>query len=122
MAISYTWDVKIVEVYPSHTDNQNPPNTESNVVWNVNWRLKGSDDSNNDGDGNPITGEIFGDINIDVSDLSNFTPFDNLSDSKVQGWVESAMGPEQVQQWKDNVDAQIAEKINPSSVQKIIGG
>ena len=45
MAISYTWDVSNVDTYPSHTDSSS--NTESDVIYNVHWRLKGSDDANN---------------------------------------------------------------------------
>ena len=46
MAISYTWDVKTVDTYPSHTDEQEPSNTESDVIYNVHWRLTGEDDVN----------------------------------------------------------------------------
>ena len=118
--INFSWEVKYVEVYPSYTDQQDPPNTKSNVVHKVNWRLKGIDNENNDPDGIPFFGEIFGDISIDVSNLSSFIEFDDLSKSQVQTWVESAMGSAQVQEWKDEISSQISDKINPSSVQKII--
>jgi len=74
MAISYTWDVSNVDTYPSHTDGSS--NTESDVIYNVHWRLKGSDDANNDSDGNPQTAEVYGSQSLDVSDLSSFTAFD----------------------------------------------
>ena len=37
MANTYTWDCRTVDTYPTHTD----PNevTESDVVYNVHWRL-----------------------------------------------------------------------------------
>jgi len=122
MAISYLWDVKQVDTYPSHTDSQDPANTESDVVYNVHWRLTGEDDANNDSDGNPQRGEVYGSIGLDVSDLSSFTAFADLTVSDVQAWVEAAMGADQVQAYKDDIDAQIAEKINPSSVSRVIGG
>jgi hypothetical protein len=121
MAISYTWDVKNVDTYPSHTDSQDPANTESDVVYNVHWRLTGEDDANNDSDGNPQRGEVYGSIGLDVSDLSSFTAFADLAVADVQTWVEAAMGADQVQEYKDNIDAQIAAKINPSSVSRVIG-
>ena len=40
MAISYTWDVSMVDTYPSHTDEQEPSNTQSDVIYNaleINW-------------------------------------------------------------------------------------
>jgi hypothetical protein len=110
MAISYLWDVKQVDTYPSYTDSQDPANTESDVVYNVHWRLTGEDDANNDSDGN------------DVSDLSSFTAFADLTVADVQAWVEAAMGADQVQEHKDSIDAQIAAKINPTSESKVIGG
>ena len=121
MAISYLWDVKQVDTYPSHTDTQDPANTESDVVYNVHWRLTGEDDANNDSDGNPQRGEVYGSIGLDVSDLSSFTSFADLTVSDVQAWVEAAMGADQVQAYKDDIDAQIAEKINPTSVSRVIG-
>ena len=121
MAISYLWDVKQVDTYPSHTDSQDPANTESDVVYNVHWRLTGEDDANNDSDGNPQRGEVYGSVGLDVSDLSSFTSFADLTVSDVQAWVEAAIGADQVQAYKDNIDAQIAEKVTPTSVSRVIG-
>jgi hypothetical protein len=39
----------------------------------------------------------------------------------VQGWVESALGSDKVTTMKAGLDAQIAEKITPTSVTKTIG-
>jgi len=114
MAINYTWDVSNVDVYPTESGH-------SNVIYNVHWRLSGEDDANNDADGNPLSSSVYGSIGLDTSDLSNFTEFDNVTVSQVQGWVEAVMGADQVQAYKDGIDAQIAEKINPSSVSKVIG-
>jgi len=121
MAISYLWDVKQVDTYPSHTDSQDPANTESDVVYNVHWRLTGEDDANNDSDGNPQRGEVYGSVGLDVSDLSSFTAFADLTVSDVQAWVEAALGADEVQAYKDNIDAQIAEKVTPTSVSRVIG-
>jgi hypothetical protein len=118
MAISYTWDVSNVDTYPSHTDGSS--NTESDVIYNVHWRLKGSDDANNDADGNPQTAEVYGSQSLDVSDLSSFTAFDSVTLLDVQGWVEAAIGSDEVTALKAGIDAQIAEKITPSSVNRTI--
>lgn len=119
MAISYTWDVKTVDTYPSHTDDNS--NTQSDVIYNVHWRLTGEDDANNDADGNPQQGSVYGSISLDVSDLSSFTAFDSVTASNVQGWVESALGSDEVTSIKSNIDAQIAEKVTPTTETKIIG-
>ena len=121
MAISYTWDVSMVDTYPSHTDEQEPSNTQSDVIYNVHWRLIGEDDANNDAEGNPQQGYAYGTINLDVSDLSSFTAFDSVTTSTVQGWVESALGSDEVTSIKSNIDAQISKKVTPTTESKIIG-
>jgi len=108
MAISYTWDVNTVDVYPTDEGH-------SNVIYNVHWRLNATD-TQVDAEGNPYTASVYGTQALDTSDLSNFTDFDNVTSSQVQGWVESAMGAEEVQSLKDGLDANIAGQINPTSV------
>ena len=39
----------------------------------------------------------------------------------MQGWVETAMGEDEVQTKKDNLDAQIDELVNPTVQTKTIG-
>ena len=114
MAISYTWDVSTVDTYPTH-------NSQSDVVYNVHWRLTAKDDANQDADGNNHTASTYGTQSVDTSDLSSFTAFADLSASDVQGWVETAMGADEVTSLKSGLDAQIAEKITPTSVTKTIG-
>ena len=108
MAISYEWDVNTVDVYPTDGDY-------TDVIYNVHWRLNATD-TQVDAEGNPYTASSYGTQVLDTSDLSNFTDFDNVTSSQVQGWVEGAMGAEEVQSLKDGLDANIAGQINPTSV------
>jgi hypothetical protein len=114
MANTYTWDCKTVDTYPTLDGN-------ADVVYNVHWRLTAEDDANQDADGNNWTATSYGTQSVDTSDLSSFTAFADLTSSDVQGWVETAMGSEAVQNLKDGLDAQIALKITPTSVTKTIG-
>lgn len=114
MAIGYTWEVSTVDTYPTLDGN-------ADVVYNVHWRLTAEDDANQDADGNNWTASSYGTQSVDTSDLSSFTAFADLTSSDVQGWVETAMGSDAVQSLKDGLDAQIAAKINPTSVTKTIG-
>ena len=114
MAIGYTWNVSTVDTYPTLESN-------ADVVYNVHWRLTAEDDANQDADGNNWTATVYGTQSVDTSDLSSFTAFADLTSSDVQGWVEAAMGADAVQSLKDGLDAQIAAKINPTSVTKTIG-
>ena len=113
MAISYTWDVSRCDTYPSKSG-------KSNVVHNVHWQLTGIDDSNNDADGNPQTAVIYGTQSVSTDDLSSFINWSDLTASDVQGWVESALGADEVTALKASLDAQIAEKVSPSSVLKVL--
>ncbi len=113
MAISYTWDVSTCDVYPAKSG-------KSNVVHNVHWRLTGSDDSNNDAEGNPQAATVYGSQSLDTSDLSSFINWSSLQASDVQGWVEAALGSDEVSTLKAGIDASIAKKISPTSVTKIL--
>ena len=118
MAINYTWDVKTVDV--KEIDGN------ADTVFNVHWRLNAEDDANTfkDMQGNdvPISVSVYGTQSLDTSDLSDFTAFADLTTSDVQGWVEEAMGEDEVQNKKDNLDAQIDELLNPIVQTKTIGG
>ena len=112
MAISYTWDVNTVDVYPTDGDY-------TDVIYNVHWRLNAVD-TQVDAEGNPYTASVYGTQVLDTSDLSGFIDFDSVTSSQVQGWVESAMGAEEVQSLKDSLDANIAGQITPTSETKTL--
>ena len=114
MAIGYTWNVSTVDTYPTK-------NSKSDVVYKVHWRLTATDDTNKDSNDNNWTATTYGAQILDTSDLSSFTAFADLTASDVQGWVEAAMTADTVTAMKARLDAQIAEKITPTSVTKIIG-
>ena len=117
MAINYTWDVKTVDV--KEIDGN------ADTVFNVHWRLNAEDDANTveDMQGNdvPATASVYGTQTLDTSDLSGFTAFADLTASDVQGWVEAAMGEEEVTNIKTGLDAKIDELINPVVQTKTIG-
>ena len=117
MAINYTWDVSTCDVYPTKSG-------KSNVVYNVHWRLKATDDTNKNAAGNPLIAETYGAIKLDISDLSNFTNWSSLDAAKVQGWVETAINehnPDTVKNLKTQLEEEIAHRISPNSVVKTIG-
>ena len=114
MAINYAWDVSTVDTYPTKDSN-------SDVVHNVHWRLTATDDTNKDSDGNNWTAEVYGSQTLDTDSISSFVAFADLDAAKVQSWVEAALTADTVTAMKASLDAQIAEKITPTSVQKTIG-
>ena len=114
MAINYAWDVSTVDTYPTKDSN-------SDVVHNVHWRLTATDDTNKDSDGNNWTATSYGSQGLDTDSISSFTAFADLDAAKVQGWVEAALTADTVTAMKASLDAEIAEKITPTSVTKTIG-
>ena len=117
MAINYTWDVSTVDV--KEIDGN------ADTVFNVHWRLTGTDDANTvkDMSDNDVAAAatVYGSIGLDTEDLSNFITFADLTVSDVQGWVEAAMGEEEVQAKKDGLDATIAELVTPTVQTKQVG-
>ena len=113
MAISYTWDVSVCDTYPSKSG-------KSNEGPNVPWRLTGSDSSNKDSEGNPQAATVYGSQSVSTDDLSSFINWSDLKTSDVQGWVEAGLGADEVTALKASIDAQIAEKVTPTSVTKIL--
>ena len=114
MAINYAWDVSTVDTYPTKDSN-------ADVVYNVHWRLTATDDTNKDSDGNNWTADVYGSQSLDTDSISSFVAFGSLDAAKVQGWVEAALGADTVTAMKAGLDAQIAEKITPTSVTKTLG-
>ena len=112
MAISYEWDVNTVDVYPSEGDY-------TDVIYNVHWILNATD-TQVDAEGNPYTASVYGTQVLDTSDLTGFIDFDSVTSAEVQGWVESAMGEEEVQSLKDSLATNIAGQINPTSETKTL--
>jgi len=114
MAISYAWDVSTVDTYPTKDSN-------SDVVHNVHWRLTATDDTNKDSEGEYWTAGVYGSEGLDTDSISSFVAFGSLDAAKVQSWVEAALTADVVTAMKAGLDAQIAEKITPTSVTKQIG-
>ena len=114
MAINYAWDVSTVDTYPTKNSN-------SDVVHNVHWRLTATDDTNKDSDGNYWVADVYGSQGLDTDSISSFVAFGSLDAAKVQSWVEAALTSDTVTELKAGLDAQIAEKITPTSVTKQIG-
>ena len=104
MAINYTWDVSTVDTYPTKDSN-------ADVVYNVHWKLKATDDTNKDSNGNNWSAELYGTQVLNTKSISSFVAFGSLDAAKVQGWVEAAMGADEVSRWKGILDRKIADDM-----------
>lgn len=100
----FTWNCRQVDAYPLYE-------SEADVVYNVHWVLNAERS-----EGEEIyTASVYGTQSIAI-DLSDFVPFDQLTNEMVSGWVEADMGEEEVQSKKDALDLSIDSQINPTSI------
>lgn len=103
---TYTWNCRTVDAYPTHTDENGV--TESQVVYNVHWRVSGSDETH--------TATVIGTQTLETADLSGFTAFDAVTHEDMIAWTKAAMGAERVTEIEASLDSQITELASPSSV------
>ena len=108
MAISYTWNTKQHDYYPSH-------NSKTKVIHIVHWRLLATS-SDKDSDGNNYTAETYGACSLDTSDLSSFTAYGSVDATKTQAWVEATLGSTEVASMNSALDANIAAQKSPTTV------
>ena len=105
--ITYDWNCKTVDAYPqdgAYTD----------LVYNVHYIVSGEDEI-----GNAATN--IGTQSLDVSDVTEFIPFEDLTNETVVGWTKSALGEEQVASIEASIASQIEQMIKPTSVTLTIG-
>jgi hypothetical protein len=102
MAVSYFWTINPLEAYPTASG-------ETDVVFTAHWQLHATEEV----DGTTYTAQSIGTQGLTYTSGSSFTPFEELTLEQVQGWVENAMGEEQVNNMKAGLATQIANQINP---------
>jgi hypothetical protein len=101
MANTYTWVIEQMDCYPEadgYTD----------VVFTVHWRLNGTDGQ--------YAGTVYGSVPVSYTQGEPFTPYADLTQEQVVGWVQAALGPEQVAENEANVATQIANQVTPPVV------
>jgi len=108
MAITYTWDTKSADTYPTKSG-------KSDVIFKVYWELIGVDDTEEKN-----LSSLTGALKIDTSDLSSFTEFADLKKSDVTGWVETFLSADEINSYKTIIEAEIQEKATPTVVRKYI--
>ena len=117
MANTYNWNCKTVDVYLDYE-------SETDVVYNVHWRLNAESSETHEVDGEevPYTASVYGTQSLSLEDIgADFIPFEDLTNTIVTGWVEGLMGEEEVANLKSALDSKISEEINPTTETKTIG-
>jgi hypothetical protein len=101
MTITNIWAVLQMDAYPEQDG-------ETDVVFNVHWTLTGTDGT--------YYGNVYGSQSVAVDPEAPFTPYADLTQAQVIGWVKDALGEEQVASLEANVAEQIANQVNPPVV------
>lgn len=101
MPVTYNWTVAQMDAYPEYGG-------QPNVVTVVHWRMDGTDGE--------YTAGVYGSVGLTLDPEAKLTPFADLTEKQVIGWVWDALGEEQVVDYEANVAAQIEAQINPPVV------
>lgn len=99
--ITQTWVVDQMSAYPQAEG-------QTDVVFSVAWRLNGTDQTYN--------ATVYGTVSVTYVAGSPYTPYDNLTQAQVIGWVKSAMGAEQVAAYEAGITSNINSQVNPTVV------
>lgn len=106
--ITYNWNCKTVDVYPTQGDLEK-------VIYNVHFILTGTSDELNE-QGNPYSFTQIGTQALATEGIENFIPFSELTNEQVTEWVKEAMGEENVASIESNIESMINLAINPVSI------
>jgi hypothetical protein len=93
-----TWIVEQMNCYPTY-DNQ------TDVVFTVHWRANATDGTYN--------ATAYGTAGVTYEAGSPYTPYADLTQSQVVGWVQAALGQEQVDAIEAGLATQIDNQVNP---------
>lgn len=102
MPNTYNWVISSLECYPEHEGR-------TDVVFVIHWRRQATD-----GDGH--TGDIYGSQGVTLDPKAPYTPYADLTQVQVEGWLVDAMGADKVAELDANLDKQIENQINPPVV------
>jgi hypothetical protein len=93
MANTYTWVVNSMVSYPQAEGL-------TDVVTTVNWACNGSDGT--------YTGALVGSTGVKLDANAPYTPYNELTEQQVIGWVWAIIGEDQVASIQNDVAQQIA--------------
>lgn len=98
MSNTYTWVISQLECYPQHEGH-------NDVVFTVHWRRQATDGTH--------FADVYGSQSVTLNPDAPFTPYANLTEAQVIGWLEAAFGDEQLASQIAALDKQIEDQINP---------
>lgn len=101
MTITYQWSIQALDCLPQ-------VDGEVDYVVTAHWTVSATDGT--------YTSSAYGTQGFTYNGGKNFTPFNELTQDQVIGWVQEGMGIDAVVQLQQSLDKQIANQINPPVV------
>ena len=89
MAVNYTWNIIRLECYPQYA-------SEVDVVFNVYWQYKGTDD-------NGISSARGGNTQVTYVQGEPYTPYDQLTQDQVIGWVTPTISDQKLAEMQSGI-------------------
>ena len=100
--MNYTWNIIQMDCYPQAEG-------EVNVVWNALWKLSATD-------GITVC-YITGNQPLTYVAGTPYTPYDQLTQAQVIGWVQTAMGASAIAANEKIVNDLVVETVVPATYQ-----
>jgi hypothetical protein len=96
-----TWKVVALNAYPKSEGQEN-------VVFTIHWRAELSQDDE--------VASNYGSVPVTYVAGEPFTPFTELTQDQVVGWVKEALGADKVAEIEAGLASQLQSLLNPVSV------
>jgi hypothetical protein len=101
MTTTYQWTIQALDCVPQEDGL-------TDVVVIAHWNVSATDGT--------YTSSVYGTQSFTYTPSSPFTPYADLTQDQVVGWVQAGMGIDAVTALQENLDNQIANQINPPIV------
>jgi hypothetical protein len=95
------WTIAAVEAYPQAEG-------QDNVVFTIHWRAELSQ--------NEKIASNYGSVGVTYVAGEPFTPFAELTQDQVVGWVKEALGADKVAEIETGLASQLQSLLNPVSI------
>jgi hypothetical protein len=100
--ITYSWTITALNSYPEYQGEQD-------VVFTIFATYTGTDGT--------YTSSVDVAQALVLSNSSTYTPYADLTESQVLGWLTEALGPQQIDQMQSTISKQITADNQPPFVQ-----
>ena len=95
---TYIWSILQMNIVPVLDGQQD-------VVVSAQWQITGVQDT--------YTANISGWRNFELQQGAGFTPYDQLTEEQVIGWVQASYGEDTISSFENNIQEKINAQINP---------